>query len=299
MIESTVTSPPLTADAAESQELLSASVPEQPLVTIEPSHAWTAPDLRDLWTYRELLLFLIWRDLKVRYKQTALGVAWVIMQPLLLTIIFSVFLGMLVRVPSDGVPYPIFVYLGLLPWTFFSSSVTGGASSLIANSHLITKVYFPRMLIPTGSLGARLVDLAISFVILVGMLIYYRVPLTLNLLWLPLMIVLVALLALGCGMLAAALNVKYRDVGLVLPVIVQVWMFMSPVLYPLSLVPPKWRKVYSLNPLVGIIEGFRAACLGKQFNRTALVIAGTVTIVVLIWSAYLFRRVEKSFADFV
>lgn len=299
MIQSTVTSQPLTTDAAESQELVSASVPEQPLVTIEPSHAWTAPNVRDLWIYRELLLFLIWRDLKVRYKQTALGVVWVIMQPLLLTIIFSVFLGMLVRVPSDSAPYPLFVYLGLLPWTFFSSSVTGGAFSLVANSHLITKVYFPRMLIPTGALGARLVDLAISFVILVGMLIYYRVPLTLNLIWLPFMIVLVALLALGCGMLAAALNVKYRDVSLILPVIVQAWMFMSPVLYPLSLIPPKWITVYSLNPLVGIIDGFRAACLGKPFNRTALIIAFAVTIVVLVGSAYLFRRVEKSFADFV
>jgi homopolymeric O-antigen transport system permease protein len=299
VIESTVTSQPLTSESPELPEQGPASVPEQPLVTIEPTRAWTAPNLRNLWTYHELLLFLIWRDLKVRYKQTALGVAWVIMQPLLLTLIFTVFLGILVRVPSDGAPYPLFVYLGLLPWTFFSSSVTSGAASLIANAHLITKVYFPRMLIPMGSLGARLVDFAISFVILAGMLIYYRIPLTLNLVWLPLLILLVALLALSCSMLTAALNVKYRDVGFILPVIVQAWMFVSPVLYPLGLIPAKWRKVYSLNPLVGIIDGFRAACLGSRFNWTALVIAFAVAVLLFVWSVYLFRRVEKSFADFV
>lgn len=274
-------------------------LPDEPVVVIEPSRSWGGIGLRDLWAYRELLFFLAWRDLKVRYKQTALGVVWVIMQPLLMTVIFTVFLGVLARVPSDGKPYALLVYVGLLPWTFFSSAVVQSSASIISSSHLITKVYFPRLIIPAAAVGTRLVDFAISFVLLVGLMFYYRVGLTANVAALPLMILLITLLALGLGLLASALNVKYRDVGVVLPVLVQLWMFISPVIYPLSLVPEKWRGVYSLNPLVGIITGFRAALLGEDFNWPALSISAAITIAVLVYSVYLFRRVEKSFADVI
>ena len=272
---------------------------EEPLVIIEPSKSWAPLNLRDLWTYRELLYFLIWRDVKVRYKQTAIGVLWVVMQPLLSTLIFTVFLGILVKVPSDGVPYPVFVFAGVLAWTFFSGAVTSSGNSLVGNSHLITKIYFPRFIIPIAAVGARLVDFAIAFVILAGMMIYYGVPPTRNLLLLPALVALITLFVLGVGMWTSALNVKYRDVGIVLPVLIQLWMFASPVVYPLSLVPEGWRKVYALNPLVGIITGFRAALLGQEFHWTALALSTALTLALLVWAAYYFRRVERTFADIV
>ena len=241
------------------------NVVDLPPIILEPSRSWVSLNLRDLWIYRELLYFLTLRDVKVRYKQTILGVAWVVMQPLLTTIIFTVFLGLLVKVPSDGIPYPLFAYAGLLPWTFFSGAVANSSNSLVGSAHLITKVYFPRMIIPGAAVGARLVDFAISAVILVGLMIYYNVSLTWSILMLPALVLLIMLLTLGLGMWTSALNVKYRDVGVALPVLIQLGMYVSPVLYPLSLVPERWRLVYSLNPLVGILENFRAALLGKFF----------------------------------
>jgi lipopolysaccharide transport system permease protein len=290
------------AAAAPSLASTSYNLPEEPLTTIRPSGAWSALDLRDLWAYRELLYFLTWRDLKVRYKQTWLGVLWVVLQPLMMTLIFTVFLGMLVRVPSDGFPYALFVYVGLLPWTFFSSAVTGSGNSLIANSHLITKVYFPRLIVPTSAVAGRLVDFSIAFLILVGMLLYYRVALTWNVLLLVPLIALTTLLALGCGMLLSALNVKYRDIGIALPVMIQLWMYVSPVLYPSRLISDRlgrWSWLYSLNPLVGLVDGFRFAVKGGTFNRFALGVSAVVTLVMLVYSAYMFRRVEKSFADII
>lgn len=278
---------------------VSVSLPDDPLVTIKPSKSWVALDLHSLWAYRELLYFLIWRDLKVRYKQTILGIAWVVMQPLLITLIFTVFLGFLVRVPSDGVPYPLFVYIGLLPWTFFSSAVTNSGNSLVSNAHLITKVYFPRLLVPASAVGARLMDFGIAFVLLAALMAYYRVAPTRNIIALPGLIILVTLFALGCGMLISALNVKYRDIGIMIPVLMQLWMFVSPVVYPQSLIPPKWQTLYALNPLVGIVGGFRAAVLGEAFNSTALIASVLITFALLAYSAYMFRRVEKSFADIV
>lgn len=281
-------------------------LPEEPLVIIQPGNSWRALDPRDLWAHRELLYFLTWRDLKVRYKQTILGVAWVVIQPLLMTLIFTVFLGMLARVPTGGVPYALTVYTGLVPWMFFSSALNVCSYSLVGNVNLITKVYFPRVLVPAASVGAKLVDLMISLAILLCLMLYYRAVLhypvvpTWNLVALPFLIVLLTLLTFGLGTLAAGLNVKYRDVGMALPVLIQLWMFVSPVVYSSKLlVPEKWRTLYALNPLVGIIEGFRVTLLGGQFDFFALSISVVFTLVILICAAYSFRRIEKSFADLI
>ena len=285
---------------AESPQQLEISLPEEPLVTIEPSRSWVALDLRDLWAYRELLYFLMWRDLKVRYKQTVLGVAWVVMQPLFTALIFTIFLGKLAGIPSDNVPYTVFAYAGLLPWTFFAGAVSVTSNSLVGNAQLITKIYFPRMIIPCAAIGARLVDFAIAFVVLIGMMIYYRLPITWSILMFPVLVVLITLLALSVGMWTSAVNIKYRDVGAVLPLLIQIWMFASPVLYPSSLVPARWQTLYTLNPLTGIIEGFRASLFRqKEFDWGALTVSTIITIVLLIYSAYTFRRMEKGFADIV
>ena len=274
-------------------------LPDAPLVSIEPNQSWRPLRLRDLWVYRELLYFLTWRDLKVRYKQTFLGLAWIIIQPLMITLIYTIFLGQLVRVPSEGLPYLLFVYSGLIPWTFFSSAITSSGSSLVSNAHLITKVYFPRMVIPVATIGARIPDFGVGLLILAGIMFYYRVSLTWHILLLPVFIVLTVLLALSCGMLMAALSVKYRDIGFALPALMQFWMFASPVVYPMSLVPPRWHWVYKLNPLVGIIESFRASLFGRAFNWPGLAVSAAVTLLLLICSAYVFRRSEKNFADLI
>lgn len=275
------------------------STSELPWSTIERTTSWKIFDLSELWAYRELLFFLTWRDVRVRYKQAVLGMGWVVLQPLLMTLVFTVFLGVIVRVPSDNVPYPIFAYSGLLLWTFFSGAISGSGNSLVGNAHLITKVYFPRLLVPLASILARMIDLLVALVMLIGLMIYFRVGITPGLLMAPVMIVLLSLLALGLGMWTSALNVKYRDVGLALPVFIQLWMFVSPVVYPLTLVPERWRFVYSLNPLVGIIEGFRAALFGKSFNWQALGISAIVTVALLVYAGYVFKRREKTFADII
>jgi lipopolysaccharide transport system permease protein len=274
-------------------------LPDEPLATIQPSRARVSFNFRDLWTYRELLYILAWRDVKVRYKQTALGIVWVVVQPLLMTMIFTVVLGRLARVPSEGAPYPLFVYVGLAPWTFFSGAVSGGANSLVGNAQLITKVYFPRLIIPAASIAARLVDLLISLSLLFCLLLYYRVPPTWHLLMAPALILLMTLLAFAIGSLISALNVKYRDAGLILPVILQLWMFVSPVIYPSALVPERWRGLYALNPLVGIVENFRAAVLGQDFNWPALGVSALAAVASLVGSAYIFRRIESEFADLI
>jgi len=274
-------------------------LPDKPLAVIESSKSWAAVDFRGVWASRELLFFLTWRDLKVRYRQTALGVSWVVIQPLLTTLIFTVFLGNLVRVPSDGVPYVLFAYAGLLPWTFFSNAVSNSSSSLVGSSHLITKVYFPRLIIPAAAITGRLVDFAVAFVILAGMMIYFGTPVTISLLMLPVLVALLTLLALGLGMWTSALNVKYRDVGIALPVLLQLWLFVSPVAYPASLVPERWRWVYLLNPLAGIIEGFRAALFGRAFDPFALATSACVAVALFVYSSFAFRRMERTFADVV
>jgi lipopolysaccharide transport system permease protein len=300
---------PLTLEQATLEETVSSLpqisldkssiVSDEPLVVIVPTRSWVAINLRDLWAYRELLYFLMWRDVKVRYKQTTLGIVWVVLQPLLTTLVFTIFLGKLARVPSDGIPYPLFVYAAMLPWTFFSSAVTNCSVSLVGNANLITKIYFPRLLMPAAAVAARTVDFGIAFIILIGLMVYYGVAITKTLLLLPVLVVLVVLLTLGLGIWVAGLNVKYRDIGVMLPVALQLWMFASPVVYPSSLVPAKFQWLYHLNPLAGILDGFRASLLGQQINWGALGIATLFIFALLIYSAYAFRRMEKTFADVV
>lgn len=272
------------------------ALPEKPLVVIEPTRSWVALNLRDLWQYRDLLYILTQRDIKVRYKQTILGAAWAIIQPLFTMLIFTIFFGRLAGVASDGVPYPIFAYAGLLPWTFFSNAVTNSGNSLVGNSNLITKVYFPRMVIPIAAVGSGLVDFAIAFTLLVGLMIYYSIGFSLNLLLLPVLVVLSSLLAVGVGMWMSALNVKYRDIRYALPFLVQLWMFASGIITP---IPENWRWLLFLNPLAAQIEAYRAAIFGKPVDWLALGVSAVITAAVLIYSAYNFRRLEKSFADLV
>lgn len=277
------------------------TIPDNPLVVIEPSKSWVALNLRDLWAYRELLYFLTWRDVKVRYKQTALGVAWAILQPLLTMLISTLVFGRLggFGARTEGIPYPIFVYAGLLPWAFFSNAVTTSGNSLVGSANLITKVYFPRMIIPGAAVAAGLVDFFIAFVLLIGLMLYYKVALTWNLLvFLPL-VLLTTLLAIAVGMWLSALNVKYRDIRFALPFIIQLWMFVSPVFYPSNILPEKWRLVFTLNPLTGIIDGFRSSLFGRPTNWTALGVSALITILLLVYASYSFRRMEKTFADIV
>jgi lipopolysaccharide transport system permease protein len=246
-----------------------------------------------------LLYFLIWRDLKVRYKPTALGLPWVVLHPLLMTAVFTVFLGLLARVPSDNLPYPLLAFSGLLPWTFFANSVSNSSYSLIANAHIINKVYFPRMIIPAAAVGERLMDFGISFVILVAMLVFYRTPIGPSLLMLVPLVLLLVLFSLGAGLWAAALNVKYRDISIALPVLIQLGMFISPVVYSSTLVPERWRWLYSMNPLAGIIEGFRAALFGRPFDWPSLGVAAIFTLALLAYAAFAFMRMEENLADMV
>jgi lipopolysaccharide transport system permease protein len=286
--------------SAYSERHLLTSPVDQPLIKIRPSKGWVSLNLGDLWVYRELLYFLTLRDIKVRYKQTFLGAAWAIIQPLATMLLFTLFFGKLAKIPSDGVPYPIFAYAGLLPWTFFSNAVSNSGNSLIGSANLITKVYFPRMIIPGAAVGAGLLDFAMAFLVLGALMIYYGVALSWSVLALPLLIALTSLLALGMGMLTSALNVKYRDIRHALPFLIQLLMFASPVIYPASLMPQRWRWVLWLNPLTGIIEGFRSSLFGKNpFDWTSLGLSTVITLAVLVYSAYTFRRMERVFADIV
>lgn len=286
-------------NAQEPSPDLSYDLPEKPVVTIEARKAWVPLDLRDLWACRELLYFLMWRDIKVRYKQTLLGAAWAVIQPLVTMIIFTYFFGKLAKVPTEGVPYPIFFYTGLLLWTFFSNGVTAGANSLVGNSNLITKVYFPRLIIPSAAVGAGLVDFAIASVLLMGLLVYYGFPVTWSYLMLPPLVALTTLLALGLAIWFSALNVKYRDVRHALPFLIQVWLFVSPIIYPSSLVPEEWRWAMALNPLTGVVEAFRASLFGRQFPWLTLAYSCAFTAVMLAYASYSFRRMERSFAELI
>ena len=286
-----------TTDSGQSN--IAYDLPEKPLVTIEPQKSWVPLNIRDLWVCRELLYFLMWRDIKVRYKQTALGAAWAVIQPLVTMIIFTYFFGRLARVPTEGLPYPIFFYTGLLIWTFFSNAVNSGANSLISNSNLITKVYFPRLIIPSAAVGAGLLDFAIASLLLIGLLIYYSFQVTLGYLMLLPLIALTTLLALGIGIWFSALNVRYRDVRYALPFLIQIWLFVSPIIYPASLVPAEWRWVMILNPVTGLIESFRASLFGRTFPWGSLAYSFGFTIVMLAYAAYTFRRMERNFAELI
>jgi lipopolysaccharide transport system permease protein len=266
---------------------------------IKSEEAGVQLNLGELWHYRELLYFLTLRDIKVRYKQTLMGVAWVIIQPLTTVLIFTLVFNRFVRLGAGSLPYPLFALSGLLLWLFFANAVTNSTHSLVSNANLITKVYFPRMFIPAASVAAGLVDLAVAFLLLIGLCFYYGVTLTLNILLLPLFVSLMALLALGVGLIAAAVTVKYRDLRHALPFIIQLWMFASPVIYPTSIVPEQWKWLVTINPVAGIIEGFRASLTGRHFDWVHAFISAVITLAVLVCSVYIFRRFEDTFADVV
>jgi lipopolysaccharide transport system permease protein len=266
---------------------------------IKSEEAGVQLNLGELWHYRELLYFLTLRDIKVRYKQTLMGVAWVIVQPLTTVLIFTLVFNRFVRLDTGSLPYPLFALSGLLLWLFFANAVTNSTHSLVSNANLITKVYFPRMFIPAASVAAGLVDLGVAFLLLIVLSFYYGVALTLNILLLPLFVVMIALLALGVGLLSAAVTVKYRDLRHALPFIIQLWMFASPVIYPASIVPERWKWLVTINPVAGIIEGFRASLTARPFDWFHISVSAVITLVLLICSVYIFRRFEDTFADVV
>ena len=274
-------------------------LPAEPLVVIQPTKRWSLLSFKDIWAYRELLFFLTWRDVKVRYKQTALGAAWAILQPLFMMIIFTIFFGRLAAVDSAGIPYPVFALAGLVPWTFFSNSITASGNSLVGSANLITKVYFPRLIVPAAAMLAGLVDFALAFVLLCLLMLYYQIVPTIQILFLPVLVVLTALFSLGVGTWFSALNVKYRDVRFALPFLIQLWLFVSSVILPSSSIPQKWRWLLSLNPMSAIIEGYRSALFGLPFDWPALGIASGLTILTLLYAIYSFGRVERSFADII
>ena len=266
---------------------------------LQPSQGWNGRTLSDIWEYRELLYFFIWRDIKVRYKQTLLGAGWAIIQPLMTMVVFTIFFGHLAKVPSDGLPYPVFSLMALVPWTYFASALAGCSTSLSGYQHIISKVYFPRLIIPIGAVVAPLVDFAIGFAILIGFMAWYRIVPGPSIVWLPALMLLALATAAGVGVWLAALNVRYRDVRYVVPFVVQLWMFATPVAYPASLVPAQWRAVYGLNPMAGVIEGFRWALAGGPAPGVITLVSAAVVVVLIAGGAIYFRRLEGTFADVI
>jgi homopolymeric O-antigen transport system permease protein len=282
------------AEASKPRQL-----PAKPLVRIRGNRRWGALNLLELWSNRDLFYFLMWRDVKVRYKQTALGVAWVVLQPLLTMAIFTIIFGRLAHLPSEGQPYAIFVYAGLLPWNFFANAVTTSSNSLVGNATLITKVYFPRLVIPGAAVGAGLIDLAISGTILLAMCLYYHVNLGFRFMMLVPLVGLLTIFSAAVGLWMSALNVKYRDIRYMLPFVIQIWMYVTPVIYPVTFIPAKWRWAVMLNPMSGIIEAFRSAIFSQPFQRSSLAAASIITLTFFVYAAYDFRRMERIFADII
>jgi lipopolysaccharide transport system permease protein len=273
---------------------------ELPVTRIRPSRGWVALGLRELWEYRELLWFLVWRDIKVRYKQTVLGASWAILQPIATMVVFSLFFGRLAGIPSDGLPYPIFSFAALVPWTFFSQGLGQSANSLVGSQNLITKVYFPRLAIPIATVLAGLVDFALAFLVLIIMMLAYGIVPGPEILALPPLLLLALVTALGAGLWLSALNVQFRDVRYVVPFLTQLWLFLTPIAYPSSLLEEPWRTVYGLNPMAGVVEGFRWALLGTPEPPGPMLAASVVAALALMASgAFYFRRMEKTFADVV
>jgi len=276
------------------------SLASEHFIRLQPSKGWVSLKLRELWEYRELLYFLTWRDVKIRYKQTALGAAWAIIQPVFTMVLFSIFFGRLARMPSDGVPYPIFSFTALVPWTLFVYGLSQSSNSLVGSANLIRKVYFPRLVIPISSLFSGVVDFLIAFVILLGMMIYYGIMPTINVVWVPFFVLLTLVISLGVGLWLSALNVEYRDVKYVVPFLTQFWMFATPIAYPSSLLHQPWRTLYGLNPMTGVVEGFRWGLLGTQTHPGSMLIASSATaLLMLVSGALYFRRMERTFADVV
>ncbi len=273
--------------------------PSRPIV-LEPSRGWVSINLRKLWQYHELLYFLSWRDVKVRYKQTALGAAWAIMQPVLTMVLFSIFFGKLAKMPSDGVPYPLFAYTALVPWTLFANALTQSSNSLVQNANLLKKVYFPRLVMPISSVISGSVDFLCAFVALAAMMLYYGALPSANIVWLPFLLILAFGTALGVGLWLSAVNVQFRDVRHAMPFLTQLWLFATPIAYPSSLLSEPWRTFYGVNPMVGVVEGFRWALLGtKTVPGPILIVSTAVMLLILVSGAFYFRRMERTFADTV
>jgi lipopolysaccharide transport system permease protein len=270
------------------------------ITRIQPARGWVALGLRELWAYRELVFFLVWRDIKVRYKQTVLGASWAIIQPFFSMVVFTIFFGRLANMPSDGVPYPIFSFAALVSWTFFANGVTNASAVLVGGTNLVTKVYFPRLAMPIASVLSGLLDLLIATLVLIGMMFYYQISPSVELVWIPAFVLLAIIACLGIGMWLAALNVRYRDIRYVVPFLMQLWLFVTPVVYPSSLVDEPWRTVYGLNPMASVVDGFRWALLGTSPPPLAMLVVSTcVAVFALVAGALYFRRMESSFADLV
>jgi lipopolysaccharide transport system permease protein len=270
------------------------------VIVVKPSKGWISLKLKELWEYRDLLYFLAWRDIKVRYKQTVLGAAWAIIQPFFTMVVFSLFFGRLGKIPSDGIPYPIFAYAALVPWTFFANGLNNSSNSLVGNANLIKKVYFPRLVVPIAGIISGVVDFILAFIVLVGMMLFYGTFPTVNIIWLPFLLLLAFITALGVGLWLSALNVQFRDVRYTVPFLIQFWLFASPIAYPSSLLSEPWRTVYGLNPMVGVVEGFRWALLGTDTTPGPIIIVSTlVALMLLVSGVFFFRRMEKTFADVI
>ena len=280
---------------------LATTQPAGPITTrIRPSGGWISLNLREIWEYRELIYFFVWRDLKVRYRQTILGVSWAVLQPFLTMVILSLFFGRLAKIPSDGLPYPVFSYAALVPWTFFANSLTTASNSIISSSNMLKKIYFPRMTLPIAAVLSGLVDLFLALLVLLGMMLVYGLVPTANVLWLPALLLLTLVTSLGASLWLSAMNVQFRDVRYAVPFLIQAWMFATPVAYPSSLLSEPWKTVYGLNPMAGVVEGSRWALLGTDTAPGLIILVSTLVAVALLLSgAYYFRRMEKSFADIV
>lgn len=275
------------------------AAPSEQITLIQPMRGWLALNLREIWDYRELLFFLVWRDIKVRYKQTLLGASWAILQPVFTMVVFSVFFGRLAKIPSDGVPYPIFSYTGLLPWTFFAAGLANGANSLVRDSVLVKRVYFPRLIPPVSAVVGGLPDFFLAFLVLIAMMIYYGLfPTLASVVWLPACLLLALMTAMGVGLWLAALNALYRDIRYVVPFLTQFWMYATPVVYPSSLLEEPWRTLYGLNPMVSVVEGFRWSLLRQSQPRLSMFALSLVTaLILLVTGAFFFRRMEPHYAD--
>lgn len=271
-----------------------------PVKIVKPSRGWISLNLGEVREYRELIYFLTWRDIKVRYKQTVLGAAWAVIQPFFTMVVFSLFFGKLARMPSDGIPYPIFAYAALVPWTFFANGLSQSSNSLVGNANLIKKVYFPRLVVPISSVISGVFDFMLAFLVLLGMMLYYGIFPTANIVWLPFLLLLTLTTSLGVGLWLSALNVQFRDVRYTVPFLTQFWLFATPIAYPSSLLSEPWRTLYGINPMVGVIEGFRWVLLGTDTAPGPIIfVSALVAIALLVGGAYYFKRVEKTFADVV
>ena len=264
----------------------------------KPSGGWAWPRLRELWEYRELLFFFVWRDIKVRYKQTVLGALWAIIQPFFTMVVFSLFFGRRAKIPSDDLPYPIFSYAALVPWTFFSNALTQASNSLVVSANMIKKIYFPRLTLPIATVLAGIVDFVLAFIVLLGMMLYYRLVPTANIIWVPLFLLLALITSLGMSLWLSAMNVQFRDVHYTIPFLTQAWLFVTPIAYPSSMLPEPWRTLYGINPMAGVVEGFRWALLGTDSAPGPMMIVSTVVaLIIFITGAFYFQRMEQSFAD--